>query len=614
MCGITGWVDWNTDLNQQKDILQAMADTLECRGPDAEGIWLSTNAAFAHRRLAIIDLEGGSQPMIANKTEENDYVITYSGEIYNYIELTKELKSRGHSFKTQSDTEVLLRSYIEWGASCVEHLNGIFAFGIWDKNKQELFLARDRLGVKPLFYAIRDGAIVFGSELKALLANPLVQPIVDREGLSEIFALFPIRTPGHGIFKDVKEIRPGYTLRFNRDGSHPTQYWKLESHPHQDDPETTAMKIRELLYDIVQRQLISDVPICTLLSGGLDSSSITALSAEILNRQKKGKVQTFSVDYQDSEKHFQATPAHPSLDSPWVKKVVDHVDTNHHNIVLDTPDLIENFLVPLRARDLPSMGDIDMSLYLLFKELKKYATVALSGESADEVFGGYPWFHSKISLDANTFPWIPFTQSKNISIEGILSKEWADKIHPQAYLDRRYREALDEVPQLTGESEEDKRIREIFYLTLTRWLPTLLDRKDRMSMAVGLEVRVPFCDHRLVEYVWNIPWELKNIGGQEKGILRRAMEGLLPNDVLYRKKSAYPMTQNPSYARAMRQRMLEVVMNPQSPILELINAKKVHAIIHNPTEDSSSYNGPTYLFAYLCQINEWMKEYNVIIH
>ncbi|UUZ81148.1 asparagine synthase (glutamine-hydrolyzing) [Paenibacillus sp. P26] len=546
--------------------------------------------------------------------QENDYVITYSGEIYNYRELSQELKSRGHSFKTRSDTEVLLHSYMEWGHSCVERLNGIFAFGIWDNKKQELFLARDRLGVKPLFYAIRDGAIVFGSELKALLAHPLIQPIVDAEGLSELFALYPIRTPGHGIFKDVKEIRPGHTLRFHRDGSRLTSYWKLESHPHPDDPEATAMKIRELLYDIVERQLISDVPVCTLLSGGLDSSGITALSAEILNRHKRGSVQTFSLDYKDSEQHFQATAAHPSLDAPWVKKVVEHVGTDHHNILIDTPDLIRNFLVPLRARDLPSMGDIDTSLYLLFKELKTKATVALSGESADEVFGGYPWFYSSASLEANTFPWVPFTQSRSIRIESMLSGEWADRLRPQAYMDRRYREALDEVPQLAGEHGRDKRIREIFYLTLTRWSPTLLDRKDRMSMAVGLEVRVPFCDHRLVEYVWNIPWDLKNIGGQEKGILRRALEGLLPDDVLYRKKSAYPMTQNPSYVKAIRKRLTEVMTDRQSPILNLLDTKKVLDVLANTTEDASSHDGPTYLFAYWCQMNEWMKNYKVILH
>jgi asparagine synthase (glutamine-hydrolysing) len=488
----------------------------------------------------------------------------------------------------------------------VNHLNGIFAFAIWDERKEELFLARDRMGVKPLYYATRGSAILFGSEPKALLANSLVKSEIDEEGLAEIFFMLG-QTPGNGIYKDVHELRPGHTLLFLKGGSRLSQYWKLESHPHPDDLEKTVKNVRELLFDIVNRQLISDVPICTLLSGGLDSSGITAIAGQIKKEQGE-KIHTFSVDYKDSSKHFQSNDLHVDLDSPWVKMVTDFVGTAHHDILLDTPDLISHFFTPLAARDLPSLGDMDTSLYLLFKELKKHATVALSGESADEVFGGYPWFHAQKAIELETFPWL--YQRGDV---GILSPELSNELNLQEYTKMRYREALAEVPTLPGESKMDQRIREIFYMNLTYFLPMLLDRKDRMSMAVGLEVRVPFCDHRLVEYVWNIPWEMKNSGGMEKGILRKALQGLLPEQVLNRKKSAYPTSHNPSYGLEIALYMKEILNDKSSPVLQLIDTKKISMMVDRQSKESNSLleQGAIRVFSYLIQINAWLQDYNV---
>lgn len=612
MCGIVGWVDWDADLTQQKPILEVMTERLAGRGPDASGVWLSPRAALGHRRLIVIDPKGGGQPMV-RCLGGRTYVITYNGELYNTAELRRELEDRGHTFFGYSDTEVLLVSFIEWGPACVERLNGIFAFGIWDEANQTLFLARDHLGVKPLFYTQRGSAFLFASELKALLAHPAVRPEVDAEGLAEVFGLGPARTPGHGIFRHVAELKPGYWLLHSRNGLQCRRYWALESKPHEDDEETTAAKVRDLLRDAVQRQLVSDVPLCVLLSGGLDSSAVTALAAEALTRQGL-PVRTYSVDYRHNERYFRPSDFQPTADAHWVKLVTEFLKTQHHTVVLDTPELVAALGDALRARDLPGMADIDSSLYLFCREVKKGATVALVGEAADEVFGGYPWFRREDAFKANTFPW-----ALTVSLRTrLLSPEVADRVRLEEYVADRYREALTEVPRLPGEDPRSARLREISYLSLTRFLPVLLDRMDRMSMAVGLEIRVPYCDYRLVDYAWNIPWEIKTCGRMVKGILRRALRGILPEEVLLRQKSPYPKTHNPAFLAAVRDALLKILDDPTSPLLPLINTRAVRDLASSGGENlklpwfGQLMTGPQ-LFAYLIQVDMWLREYRVSV-
>jgi len=613
MCGITGWIDWETDLTEQRSILEKMTETLVNRGPDASGIWMSPQAAFGHRRLSVVDLEGGKQPMI-RQLGDCTYVITYNGELYNTPEIRRELESRGHQFYTNSDTEVLLVSYIEWGPACVDFLNGIFAFGIWNTNEQSLFLARDRLGVKPLFYTERHKSFFFGSELKALLAHPDVPPEIDLEGISEIFALGPSRTPGHGVFRGVRELRPGYCLLHNRNGTRIWQYWSLESKPHEDDLETTIAKVQELLGDAAKRQLVSDVPICTLLSGGLDSSALTAFAANSLKKEVLGPLHTYSVDYVDNDIYFKPSHFQPNSDAAYVKLMSDTFQTEHHSIIIDTPQLVDALKAATIARDLPGMADVDSSLYLFCKEIKKGATVVLSGECADEVFGGYPWFHSERALAYNSFPWARSVEERT----RVLSPELVNQINPAEYVDRRYRETLAEVPVLPGEDPLEARRREMFYLNITWFMTTLLDRKDRMSMASGLEVRVPFCDHRLVEYVWNIPWKMKSCDQREKGILRRALRGVLPEEIITRRKSPYPKTHNPNYLSAVRNWLQDILNDSNSPLTQLINVETVKKMVQSP---EGALKAPWFgqlmtdpqFFAYLIQMDLWLREYGVII-
>lgn len=615
MCGITGWIDWDNRLEQPRNrqILAAMIATLESRGPDDSGQYVAPNIAFGHRRLSVMDPKHGAQPMIRRRGGRT-YIITYNGELYNAPELRKELEILGYSFETNCDTEVLLTAYMEFGTMCVKKLNGIFAFGIWDEEKKRLFLGRDRIGVKPLFYAQRESQFVFGSEMKTLLANPLIEPNVDMEGLAEIFMVGPARTPGNGIFRDVRELKPGHALVFTKDGQKMMRYWSLESKPHEDDFDQTVENVRRLLLDTVQRQLVADVKVCTFLSGGLDSSALTAIAAQHYKEQKMGQLSTYSVDYIDNDKYFKASAFQPNSDAPWVERMSEYYHTDHHRILIDNIELAKSLPKATLARDFPGMADVDTSLYLFSREIKKGATVALSGECADEIFGGYPWFYREDMIQANAFPWSPRPEMRL----DWLSPEVKSSMDLVEYAKSRYHDAIAEVPKLPGETGTAARMREIFYLSLTRWMPTLLDRKDRMSMAFGLEVRVPYCDHRIVDYAWNVPWEMKNYQNREKGLLRLALTGILPYDVLWRKKSPYPKTHNPEYLKMVKNWALDILNDSSSPLVDLIDVKKINEIAKMDLAASNipwfgQLMGGAQLFAYLIQVDTWLRSYKVNI-
>jgi len=613
MCGITGWLDWEKDLAREQIVLRRMTDCLRNRGPDAEGYWFSDHVAFGHRRLVVVDPSGGGQPMTRSH-QGRTCTLIYNGELYNTEDLRQELLAAGHAFRSHSDTEVLLHAYLRWGEDCPARLNGIFAFAIWDENAQRLFLARDRMGVKPLFYAQRGSSFLFASELKSLLAHPEVQPILKREGLAEVFAISPARTPGHGVFHDVHEVPPGWSLTVTRAGIRRRRYWRLESKPHEDDLPRTAERVRELVTDAIRRQLVADVPVATLLSGGLDSSAITAVTAACFHAQGRSPLRTYSIDYVDNSRHFKSSLFQPDEDAPYAQLVSSHLGTIHRVIRFDTDELIDALRTATLARDLPGMADIDASLYLFCREMRKETTVVLSGECADEIFGGYPWFHREELLNAQTFPWALATKER----ASWLAPELRDWVRPEEYVAQRYEETLNEVPHLPGEDPREARRREMFYLNLNWFMNTLLDRKDRMSMAASLEARVPFCDHRIVEYVWNIPWEMKVCGNREKGILRKAMEGILPQEVLHRKKSPYPKTHNPAYAEAARKWLLEILHAPSSPLLPLIDVPTIKRIASMDAEASGipffgQLMSTPQLFAFLGQMDFWLREYRVSI-
>lgn len=610
MCGISGWVDYGRDLRLERETLQAMTETMACRGPDAEGTWLAPHVAFGHRRLAIIDIEGGRQPMIADRDGEPVAVLTYSGEAYNFRELRAELGKLGHRFRTQSDTEVVLEAYLEWGEGFADRLNGMYALAIWDTRREELLLLRDRMGIKPLYYYPTPDGVLFGSEPKAILANPLVERIVDVEGLRELLAF--VKTPESAIFHGMYEVRPGQIVKVRREGLSRHRYWRLEAGEHGDDLPTTIRTIRELLEDIVSRQLISDVPLCTLLSGGLDSSSVTALAARAL--EGKGRVRSFSVDFIGYAENFRSDDMRDTPDTPYVQDVVRHVGSDHSDIVLDSADLLDPAVraAALRARDLPvGLGDMDTSLYLLFKAIRAHSTVALSGESADEVFGGYRWFHDPAAVHADTFPWLAIPGIAEQAQRGrFLDDHLLRKLDLPGYRADCYRQALAEVPRLPGESGLERRMREISHLHLTRFVQILLDRKDRMSMAVGLEVRVPFCDHRLVQYVFNTPWAMKTFDGHEKSLLRAAVADVLPRSVVERRKVPYPSTQDPAYEQALRAELAELLAGGDFAAMPLVDVGKIRGVLDQPV-GAVSFQGARASIEGLLQFNAWLETYGV---
>ena len=607
MCSIAGMIDLTRDLRDQADSFRAMRESMTHRGPDQNGTYIGPHAALLHNRLSVIDPENGRQPMTVSHGGET-YTIVYNGEIYNTDEVRRELIAAGFSFDTRCDTEVILKACIHWGEACVERLNGIFAFAVWEHNARRLFIARDRMGVKPFFYSLRRGAFLFASELKGLLAHPWVEPEADRNSVLEIFLTGPGRTPGCGVFRGVEELKPGWRGWFDENGLHTERYWKLRAAEHRDSLPDTIQRVRELVTDAVRRQLVSDVPVGTFLSGGLDSGIISSLANDYMNEHGRA-LETFSIDYKDNRKYFQAGKFQPNTDTDYIFPLRDWLGCRHTLVVLDTGELADALYDAVDARDLPGMSDVDSSLLLFCKKIKEKVTVALSGECADEIFGGYPWYRDEKIREAEGFPWAQSTLWR----AGFLREEYLHGVDPREYVMERYRATVQDAETWAGDNPTDRRMRQMMRLNTDWFMQTLLDRKDRMSMYSALEVRVPFCDHRIAEYLYSVPWEWKDYGHYEKGLLRKAMEGVLPEDILWRKKSPYPKTHNPDYLALVSRRLQDVMARPDAPLLDLAKREALEDLLsHTGTQPwyGQLMTAPQTI-AYMLQVNYWLEKYRV---
>lgn len=615
MCGISGYINFKDNFVSEREkhrrITHQMTKTLRHRGPDSSGEWIGEHVSFGHTRLAVIDPDGGKQPM-ERTVSGYQFVITYNGELYNTDELKNELIKYGYRFSTHSDTEVLLYSYIHYGTECAEKLNGIYSFCIWDSMRQRVFVCRDRFGVKPLFYSVFDNCFIFGSEQKSILAYPGFKAEVSKQGLCEIFALSPARTAGVGVFENISELRPGRYMIINRDGITTKPYFSLMGEEHKDSYTETVEKTRELVRDSIRRQLVSDVPIGTLLSGGLDSSIISAIGA--MEMKKAGKqLSTYSFDYKDNDKYFRASSFQPDSDTPWVKRMTEEFSTNHTYLFCDNDIMLDYLDECVESKDLPGMADVDASLLYFCRMIKNRHTVILSGECSDEIFGGYPWFRDEKAFKTRAFPWCYDLELR----KNILLPEVEKTLDLDGYSSSRYEQSVAETPRFEGDTPEEARRREISWLNLNWFMSNLLDRKDRMSMASGLEVRVPFCDHRLVQYIYNVPWSIKNKDNISKSLLREAARGILPDDVLMRKKSPYPKTHNPAYEQLVRDVMLETISNSNAPILALCDKNK----IEDACSGNSDYGKPFFgqlmaapqFIGFLLQVNHWLEHYHIRI-
>ena len=611
MCGIAGMVDFNRNIQEMRNTLTRMVKTLEKRGPDSEGEYYSKNVLLGHRRLIVVDPEGGKQPMI-KIVGGKKYVIVYNGELYNTEDLRKELLSENYTFDAYSDTEVLLTAYIAWGIDAINKLNGIFAFAIYDEDKNQVFLARDPMGVKPLFYSIKGSEIIFGSEIKTILAHPEVKAEVDRDGLTELFALGPSVAPGSAVYKGIKEIAPANCMLITKGNVKVWEYFKVKAEELNETVDESIEHARSLLVDAIKRQLVGDVPVCTFLSGGLDSSGISAIAAEEFKNRGK-QLTTYSIDYEGNDKYFKASLFQPTSDQQFAEFMAKEINSDHRTVILKHEDLAKALKEATIARDLPGMADIDSSLLLFCKEIRKDFVVGLSGECADELFAGYPWFTHDEMIYANTFPW-----SRSVGERKIVLNKNLQNLKIEELTNGEYLKTLKEVPHLDNEDKRTYRMRELFYLNLKWFMVNLLNRKDRVSMYNSLEVRVPFADYRIVNYAFNLPPEVKLLDGREKGLLRKALVGILPDEIVFRKKSPYPKTHNPIYTEIVCNMMNEILKDKTSPILEIIDKEKVQEIVDT---EGKAYKTPWYgqlmtgpqMIAYLIQVDMWLREYNVNI-
>ena len=618
MCGFAGFCDYSDHESNLLDekylaiaLCRRMARRLSHRGPDSEGAHVSKNCALGHARLAVIDPQNGKQPMTVIR-DGRECTIAYNGELYNAPQLRADLESRGYRFLTDCDTEVVLNAYLCYGEQCPEKLNGIFAFAVDDGINGRTFLCRDRFGVKPLFYTVKNERLAFGSEIKALFEFPGVNPVVGRRGLCEIFGLGPARTPGCGVFEDIDELLPGYYAIYDQDGLRAHRYFQLSAAPHTDSYEDTVKKVRELLMDTVQRQLAADVPLCTFLSGGLDSSVVTAIAATLL-KERGETLSTYSFEFEGNEEFFTPSSFQPDRDQDWALRVSAELSTNHQTLLCGNEDLAASLYEAVIAKDLPGMADIDGSLLQFCKKVKERHVVALCGECADEIFGGYPWFHRREMFDGSAFPW-----SNNLDDRcALLRPELLEQLDMREYVAARLQETLDATPTLPGETVEQRRQRQISYLNMRWFMATLLDRKDRCSMYSGLEVRVPYCDHRIAQYMYNVPWEFKAPGGEPKGLLRDAAAGLLPQEIIRRKKSPYPKTHNPGYEAILKGKLAAVLADSSQPIHKLLSKQAVQGLLN----ESFDYGRPWFgqlmagpqLLAYLIEINYWLLRYDIYL-
>ncbi len=615
MCGIAGFCDFSSDYLQYEDkweqVLIAMRSAIAHRGPDQTGEYLTHMVGLSQARLSIRDIQGGRQPMIRQKNDA-EYAIVYNGEIYNTDELKPSLEKAGYRFETTTDTEVILYAYMEYGADFVTKLNGIFAIVIWDENLNRLILYRDRVGVKPLFYTHRGNELVFGSEIKALFCHPDITPEADMDSFRSLFGIGPARIPGCGVFKDIYEIKPGCMGIFSAEGFKEFEYWKLVAREHTDNYALTVDTVSYLVHDAVRRQMVSDVPVCSFLSGGIDSSIVTAVASNYLN-EKNLKLNTFSFDFAGNSKYFKSSSFQPEQDRPYVNKMLEAYDLNHTYLECNDTLLINTLFEAVSAKDMPGMTDVDASLMYFCRLVKEHNKVALTGECADEIFGGYPWFYREEMLNSDSFPWSMDLSARTI----LLNDEFRSRLDIEAFVRSRYEESIALVPYLDGETAEEKQRRRVSYLNLNWFMQTLLERMDRTSMYCGLEARVPFADHRIVEYLYNVPWHMKYQNGVEKALLRDACGNLLPSELLHRKKSPYPKTYNPKYEELLNERFLALLNNPNSRVAPFIHRSKAEKFLSSPKDYGKPWFGQLMaapqMLAYILQIEYWMEKFDLSI-
>ncbi len=604
MSGITGIVNLNRKIDNEIENITEMTKTLAHRGKSIHKVKNASYGVFGCTSMEFIE-DTQRQIPLSQKAGDTEYTLCFDGLIYN----RNEVKSRLKVQNSTTDAELVLYSYIKWGIGCLQHLDGIFAFTVWDSKNRELFLARDRMGIKPLYYTIKGDILIFASEIKGILKHPSVSAAIDKDGICELIGLGPAHTPGTGVLMGIHEIIPATCATFNKHGFNYSKYWHLESNIYDGEFSDCLKDVKALTQNAITSQIEPHGrDMCYFLSGGLDSSIITAMAAK-----QQGAINTFSLCYKDNDTFFTPNEYQPASDDYYINLMCETFNTNHRIITVDSDAIVDLLYDSMKARDLPGMGDVDSSLYYLCREMGAEYSGAVSGECADEVFGGYPWFHRKEDFEDATFPW-----SKNIDLrQNVLSPELKLGNYMQNFIDSKYKDSIRDCPVCRDDSPEEKRRREISYLNLNWFMYTLGARSERIGMNSGLEIRMPFCDYRLVEYIWNVPWKYKAYKEREKGLLRMCFEDLLPEEVLWRKKSPFPKTHNPEYEIMVRNIAKSILDDKNSQINHIINTNYIKQLMSETSDYAKPWFGQLMalpqLYAYIIQTDMWLKEYNIQI-
>lgn len=587
MCGICGIVNFARDSLVDEAVLNGMNAALDHRGPDGSGFFINRFVGLGHRRLSIIDLKNGTQPM----SNENQSVwVTYNGEIYNFAVLKDELAAKGHVFRTHCDTEVIVHGYEEYGIECVHKLNGMFAFAVWDEKNQTLFLARDRMGIKPIYYCVTDRSIVFASEIKSILRHPAVRAELDIESVPQ-YLFCTAMLDGKTMFRNIKSLPAGH-LATVRESLSVRPYWDLivdtnEEHPYEYYRDHTL----KLLSESVQMQLMSDVPFGSLLSGGLDSSMVSALATRHLPEVLK----TFSMDYGKN-----GEIAKPNSDTQYARIMSRACKTDHREYIFDPGE----YGVALEKVTWHMEKPVELttpSLHLLYRSLKDDVTVVLSGEGADEMFGGYFFFLQSCEQEPREFPWAPYFNEVSMILNPDVERETGFRDEMKSALG-----------DLTGRFPCDDAVNRVLYMFLKVYLLEMLERQDKMSMAWGVESRVPFLDHRLVQWAVNIPSKYKIADGIEKFILKDIGRELLPEGVVERRKKPFPFPVDPKSVFAQKNVADNLVRSGRSKISSYFDKKKASDFLNRRNEFEKIDSLAVFRTSYaMIALELWFKTFGV---
>ena len=605
MSAIAGLVDLRCD----EQICQGMINTMLRRGPDSEAVYKDERCVLVYRKMST---QSKHAPAQINRFDwvGDKWAVINESEVNNINEMRNRMICLGHSFTSNEDAEVIVHGYAQWGKGFIDMLQGLVCFVLWNITKNTLLVVRDRMGIKPLFYMPHGSGLIFSSEIKTILAYPTVKAELDCTGAAQLILLGPGRIPGSGVLKNIYELEPGGYLEYDAHKLFCGKYWDLKDREHTESFDQTAEHVRWLVLDAIKGHIDVDANLGAFLSGGLDSSIICSVCAEEL--KKSGKVlNTFSVDYVDHEKFFVAGKYQPESDKQYIQIMRDHLGSTHHWTILDPYDLINCLEDATIARDLPGMADVDFSLLALCNQVKNTVGVALSGECADELFGGYPWFRDVKLRTSAGFPWAANIRYR----EGLLSERMKEQIDAESFVMDHFNSSIQKCDILPGGDAVDAEVKKMSYLNQKWFMQTLMDRNDRMSMYNGLEVRAPFCDHRIASYMYGVPWKFMEFNGREKGLLRYAMKGLLPDKVLWRKKSPYPKTFDPTYHKLVKQMLKDVICDVNQPVFQIVSRTAAIKLLDEEMNDpfyGRLMKSPQTI-AYLLQINYWLKAYHVTI-